>query len=175
MSERFYEKSGEDRYGAGALAGDLAESKVAAACEARNRPLAPFGPRRVSTERAQQMTWPEEVRHAPDFLEFGRFMEVQGCGRSGEVIFKKQKLEALVFWAALMPVWFGIYNSDRDEVMFADLATVLWAVMHPVSEHFVLDEDTRYPKEAVKVPYDLLKERRVKDAFAAQKKFGGVS
>lgn len=168
----FHEKAGEDRYGADALAGDLAEAKVAAVCEARSRPLAPFGPRRVSTERAQHMTWQKEIRHAPDFLEFGRFMEVQGCGKSGLVIFKKDKLDALIFWNGLMPVWFGIYNSDTDEVMFADLPAVLWAVQHPDSTPIVLDPDTRHPKDAWEVPWTLLRGVEYADAFAARKAIG---
>jgi hypothetical protein len=174
MTERFYEKSGLERYGADAMAGDLAESKVSETCAAMGRPLADFGPRRVNVERAQHMTWHEVIRHAPDFLQFGRFMEVQGCGRSGEVIFKMGKLNALLFWNSLMPVWFGIYNSHLDEVMFADYASVMWAVTHPDAQHFILDPDTSNPKEAVKVPYTLLLERRVQDAFAAQKVVGGI-
>lgn len=165
----FHTLSGEDRYGSGAMAGDLAEAKVAAVCQARSRPLAPFGPRRVSTERAQQMTWQKEVRYSPDFLEFGRFMEVQGCGKSGLVIFKKEKLDALIFWNGLMPVFFGIYNSDTDQVMFADLPAVLWAVQHPVSTPIVLDADTRYPKDAFEVPWNLLRGVEYADAFAAHK------
>lgn len=165
----FHTLSGEDRYGSGAMAGDLAEAKVAAVCQARSRPLAPFGPRRVSTERAQQMTWQKEVRYSPDFLEFGRFMEVQGCGKSGLVIFKKEKLDALIFWNGLMPVFFGIYNSDTDQVMFADLPAVLWAVQHPSSTPIVLDADTRYPKDAFEVPWNLLRGVEYADAFAAHK------
>lgn len=167
--QAFHTLSGEDRYGADGLAGDMAEAAVAEVCRLRNRPVAPFGPRRVSTERAQQMTWQKEVRYAPDFLEFGRFIEVQGCGNSGVVIFKKEKLDALIFWNGLMPVFFGIYNSATDQVMFADLPAVLWAVQHPSATPIVLDEDTRYPKDAWEVRWDLLRGVEFADAFAAHK------
>jgi hypothetical protein len=167
--QAFHTLSGEDRYGADGLAGDMAEAAVRAVCQNRNRPVVDFGPKRVSTERAQQMTWQKEVRYAPDFLEFGRFIEVQGCGQSGNVIFKKEKLDALIFWNGLMPVFFGIYNSATKQVMFADLPAVLWAVHHPDSRPIVLDEDTKYPKDAFEVPWQLLKGVEFADAFAAHK------
>lgn len=168
MSTPFYEQSGEDRYGADAMAGDLAERKVAAVCEARNRPVVRFGPFRVSTERAQQMTWPKEVRFMPDFLEFGRAIECQGS--NGEyVIFKEEKVQALIWWNTILPVWFGIYNQGTDEVIFADIASVLWAIEHPDTEFMILDADTRYPKDAYKVPMNVLLERKFADAFAAAK------
>lgn len=168
MNAPFYEQSGEDRYGANAMAGDLAESKVAEVLAAMNRPVANFGPRRVSTERAQQMTWDRVIRHAPDFLGWGRFIEVQGSNGT-YVIFKQEKLEDLTWWAGIMPVFFGIYLQAQDKVIFCDLATIVWAIAHADSEELILDADTRYPKQAWKVPVSVLMERRVVDAFAASK------
>lgn len=165
---RFYEQSGLNRYGENAMAGDLAESKVSQVCDARDRPVASFGPRRVSTARAQQMTWDRRVRHAPDFLEWGRFIEVQGSnGRT--VIFKQEKLEDLTWWNSLMPVFFGIYLQAQDEVIFCDLPSVLWAIAHPETTPLILDPETRYPKQAWEIPVPVLLERRVVDAFAAAK------
>lgn len=165
----FHMLDGLDRYGADGMAGDLAESKVSAVCEARNRPLQPFGPRRVPTERAQHTTWVDVVRHSPDFLEWGRFMEVQGSD-GNTIIFKAGKLQALSWWDTLMPVFFGIYLQAQDEVLFCDLPTVLWAIAHEDSEEMILDPDTRNPKQAWRVPVAVLKERLVTDAFAAAKK-----
>jgi hypothetical protein len=173
MSPAYYERSGEDRYGANSIAGDLAEDAVARVCvEQFNRPVVRFGPARVDTGRAQQTTWHPLVRHAPDFLQFGRFIECQGT--NGEyVIFKKDKLEALITWNALMPVWFGLYNSTSDEVIFADLACVLWAIHHPDTEPMTLDADTKLPKEAWKVPLDVLLVTRFHNAFEAERVTGG--
>jgi hypothetical protein len=165
----FHEMTGLDRYGENALAGDLAEEKVSQVCAARERPLQPFGPRRVPTERAQHTTWAEVIRHAPDFLEWGRFMEVQGS--DGEtVIFKAAKLQALTWWDGMMPVFFGIYLTRQDSVLFCDLPTVLWAIAHPEAQELILDPDTRNPKTAFQVPVWVLLERETTDAFAASKK-----
>lgn len=151
------------------MAGDLAESKVEKVLSDMDRPVASFGPRRVSTARAQQMTWERRIRHAPDFLGWGRFIEVQGSNGS-YVIFKQEKLEDLSWWSTVMPVFFGIYLQAQDQVIFCDLASVLWAISHETSEELVLDGDTRYPKQAWKVPVSVLMERRVIDAFAAAKR-----
>ena len=165
---RFYEQSGINRYGENAMAGDLAESKVSQVLEALDRPVASFGPRRVSTARAQQMTWDRRIRHAPDFLGWGRFIEAQGSnGRT--VIFKQEKLEDLTWWQSIMPVFFGLYLQAQDEVVFCDLPSVLWALAHPETKELILDGDTRYPKQAWEIPVPVLLERRVKDAFAAAK------
>ena len=150
------------------MAGDLAESKVEQVMAAMDRPVQPFGPRRVSTARAQQMTWDRRVRHAPDFLGWGRFIEVQGSNGS-YVIFKHEKLDDLMWWAVLMPVFFGIYLQAQDQVIFCDIASIFWAIAHEDSEELILDKDTRYPKQAWKVPVSVLLERRVVDAFAAAK------
>jgi hypothetical protein len=174
MSPQFRDKKGLDRYGAGSMAGDLAEAKVAEACKTiLDRPVQEFGPKHVDTSRAQQMTWPEVVRYMPDFLGFGRFIEAQGSGGSS-VVFKDQKLEALLFWHTLMPVWFGIYNQATDEVIFADLPSILWACHHPDTRRITLDEGTRAEKKAYDVPLSLLYQVRYRDAFAAEKALGGA-
>jgi hypothetical protein len=164
----FYEKTGENRYGADAMAGDLAESKVEEVMAAMDRPVVPFGPRRVSTARAQQMTWDRVVRHAPDFLGWGRFIEAQGSNGT-YVIFKEEKIADLTWWASLMPVFLGIYLQQQDTVIFCDLGSVRWALAHPDTEELILDAGTNYPKQAWKVPVSALMERRVVDAFAASK------
>jgi hypothetical protein len=164
----FYEKQGLDRYGETGMAGDLAEMKVAAVLAAMDRPVQDFGPRRVSTARAQQMTWARVVRHMPDFLGWGRFIEAQGSNGT-YVIFKQEKLEDLSWWAGMMPVFVGIYLQAQDEVMFCDLSAIRWAIADPSTEQLTLDEDTRYPKVAWKIQISVLKERRVVDVFAASK------
>ena len=169
MSPAYHELSGEERYGADSIAGDMAEQAVAHICERDlNRPVVRFGPARVPTGRAQQTTWHPLVRYAPDFLQFGRFIECQGTG-GDYVIFKKEKLEALITWNALMPVWFGVFDSSRNEVVFMDLAAVLWAVHHTRSEPMLLDQETKFPKEAWKVPLDLFTEVRYHNAFEAER------
>lgn len=165
---KFYEQSGVNRYGEQAMAGDLAESKVEQVMAGMDRPVVPFGPRRVSTARAQQMTWDRVVRHAPDFLGWGRFIEAQGSG-GDYVIFKAEKLHDLSWWATIMPVFFGIYLQAQDQVIFCDLGSVMWAIAHENSEELTLDADTNYPKQAWKVPVSVLMERRVVDAFSAAK------
>ena len=169
MNIPYYEQKGEDRYGAGSVAGDIAESAVSRVCDEQlNRPVVRFGPARVDTARAQQTTWHPLVRYAPDYLQFGRFIECQGT--AGEyIIFKRNKLEALITWNAWMPVWFGIYNSQTDEVIFADLSSVLWAIHHPDAKPLVLDGDTKAPKEAWKVPIVVLLEVRYHNAFEAER------
>ena len=169
MNGAYYEQTGEDRYGAGSIAGDLAETAVAKVSDEQlNRPVVRFGPARTDTGRAQQVTWHPLIRYAPDFVQFGRLIECQGSG--GEyVIFKKEKLEALITWNAWMPVWFGLYRTDTDEVIFADLAAVLWSVQHPDSEPMLLDAETKFPKEAWKVPLVVLLEPRYYNAFEAER------
>ena len=164
----FYERSGMDRYGENAMAGDLAESKVEKVLADLDRPVASFGPRRVSTARAQQMTWDRVIRHAPDFLGWGRFIEVQGSNGT-YVIFKQEKMEDLTWWSTIMPLFIGISLQAPDKVIFCDLASVLWAIAQEGTEEMILDAETRYPKQAWKVPVSILMERRVVDAFAASK------
>lgn len=168
MDGKFNELSGEARYGDGAMAGDMAEDRVARVLAGMDRPVVPFGPRRVSTARAQHTTWPEVIRHCPDYLGWSRFFEVQGS--DGEtVIFKQAKLDSLMFWDTIMPVFFGIYLQRQDEVVFCDMASVLWAIAHPTTEEIILDADTKNPKDAFRVQVSTLLERRTVDAFAAHK------
>jgi hypothetical protein len=168
----FYELDTEQRLGLDAQAGDLAESKVRQVMAAMDRPLVDFGPKRVDLARAQQTTWAKYIRHAPDYLGWGRFIEVQGSdGHS--VIFKEDKLDSLVFWDGMMPVFFGIYLQAQDSVYFCDLATVLWAIAHEEAEEMILDADSRSPKQAWRVPVPVLMERLTTDAFAASKALKG--
>ncbi len=165
---RYHELDGMDRYGENSLAGDLAEDKVSIVLEQLDRPVVPFGPRRVSTKRAQHTTWTKEIRHAPDFLGWGRFIEVQGSD-GDTVIFKQDKTEALTWWDTIMPVFFGIYLQRQEEVMFCDIETVMWAISQPGVEEITLDEDTRNPKTAWIVPVSVLLDRQTTDAFASSK------
>lgn len=168
MQGRYHELNGMDRYGENSLAGDLAEEKVTQVLEAMDRPVVSFGPKRVSTKRAQHTTWTREIRHAPDFLGWGRFIEVQGS--DGEtVIFKQEKTEALTWWDTIMPVFYGIYLQRQNEVLFCDLETVMWAISQEGVEEIILDADSRNPKTAWIVPISVLKERSTTDAFASAK------
>jgi hypothetical protein len=160
---------GIERYGEDALAGDLAEEKVAKVLADMNRPVAPFGPRRVSTERAQQTTWPEVIRFAPDYLGWNRFIECQGFGHERRVIFKERKLDALVFWNGIMPVWFGLYDAIEDTVTFADLPSVLWAIHHPDTQPLQLDAGNKVEKSAYSVPIEVLHQRQFHNAFEAER------
>jgi hypothetical protein len=169
MNIPFHERKGIDRFGADALAGDLAEEKVAKVMADMNRPVAPFGPRRVPTERAQQTTWPEVIRFAPDYLGWNRFIECQGFGRDRRVIFKERKLEALIYWNGIMPVWFGIYDAIEDTVTFADLSVVLWAIHHPETTTLELDAGNKAEKMAYSVPIEVLHERQFYNAFEADR------
>lgn len=169
MEGRFYEQSGFNRYGESAPAGDLAEDKVAQVMAAMDRPVQSFGPRRTPTERGQQLTWDSRVRHAPDYLGWGRFIEVQGSnGRT--VIFKQVKLDDLAWWDTIMPVFFGIYLQAQDQVIFCDLNSVRWAISHESTKELTLDPDTKNPKLAFEVPVEVLLQRRVLDSFSAHKK-----
>jgi hypothetical protein len=164
----FHELQGLDRYGEDAMAGDLAEGKVEAYMESIDRPVIPFGPRRVSTKRAQHTTWMKELRHAPDYLGWGRFIEVQGSdGRT--IIFKEDKLNSLIWWNGLMPVFFAVYLQSQDQIMICDLNAVLWATLDPSSEEIILDADTRAPKNAWRIPVEVFMDRLTTDAFAASK------
>jgi len=168
MQGRYHELEGMDRYGENSLAGDLAEEKVTQVLEAMDRPVVSFGPKRVSTKRAQHTTWTREIRHAPDFLGWGRFIEVQGSD-GDTVIFKQEKTEALTWWDTIMPVFYGIYLQRQNEVLFCDLETVMWAISQEGVEEITLDADTRNPKTAWIVPISVLMERQTTDAFASTK------
>jgi hypothetical protein len=165
----YHQLSGMERYGENALAGDLAEEKVAKVMADMNRPVVPFGPRRVSTERAQQTTWPEVIRFSPDYLGWNRFIECQGFGRDRRIIFKERKLDALIYWNGIMPVWFGLYDAIEDTVIFADLSSVLWAVHHPETETLELDSGIKAEKAAYSVPLSVLLERQYNNAFEADR------
>jgi hypothetical protein len=73
------------------MAGDLAEAKVMEFMQTIDRPVQHFGAKHVPTERAQATTWTPKIRHAPDFLGWAKFFEVQGCWNK-HVIFKVDKL-----------------------------------------------------------------------------------
>lgn len=160
----FKDLKGEERYGEGARAGDLAESKTMEFMESIDRPVQHFGAKHVPTERAQATTWTPKIRHAPDFLGWGKFFEVQGCWNE-HVIFKTDKLEALLAWDAEMPVWYAIYIQATDEILICPLQTVLWACSDTRSRSILLDEGTRAEKHAFEVPIAVLLEVRVRDAM----------
>jgi len=168
MTVSFHELDGESRYGEGAMAGDLAEAKVKEFMASIDRPVHDFGPKHVPTDRAQATTWTEKIRHAPDFLGWGKFIEVQGC-YSGTVLFKPDKLAALMEWDAEMPVWFAVYIQSTDEVLICPLQTVIWACADSRSQCIVLDEGTRGEKTAYQVPIEILLDVRVADSFAVDR------
>ena len=168
MTPAYHELDGESRYGAESMAGDLAEQKVREFMASIDRPVQDYGPKRVPTERAQATTWTPKIRHTPDFLGWGRFIEAQGC-YSDNLLFKIDKLAALEEWAWEMPVWFGLYVQKTDEVILAPLETVLWACMDERSQVVVLDAGTRGEKFAYEVPIEVLLDVRVSDAFAVDR------
>jgi len=165
MNASFHELDGEARYGEGAMAGDLAESKVKEFMSSIDRPVHDFGPKHVPTDRAQATTWTEKIRHVPDFLGWGKFIEVQGC-YADHVLFKPDKLGALIEWDLEMPVWFAVYIQSTDEILICPLLTVLWACGDSRSRCVVLDAGTRGEKTAYEVPIEVLLDVRVSDAFA---------
>ena len=168
MSPTFRELAGEQRYGAGTIAGDTAEDKVRTFMDSIDRPVVDFGPKRVPTERAQARSWTLKVRHMPEFLGWGKFIEAQGCW-SDAVIFKVDKLESLAEWDREMPVWFGIYVQLTDEVILCPFNTALWACYDTRSQYMILDAGTRGEKEAYRVPIEVLLDVRVSDAFAVDR------
>lgn len=164
----YHNLTGEQRYGSGAIAGDIAEEKVRQFMASIDRPVQDFGPKHVPTERAQAMSWTPKIRHTPDFLGWGKFIETQGCW-SDHVIVKPDKLDALAEWNLEMPVWMAIYVQKTDEVIICPLETIVWACHDSRSEAIILDEGTRGQKEAYKVPVEVLFEIRVGDAFAVDR------
>lgn len=164
----FRDLSGEERYGAGAPAGDTAESKVSEYMASIDRPVVDFGPKHIPTDRAMAMTWTAKMRHAPDYLGWGKFIEVQGCW-SDTVVFKPDKLAALMEWANEMPVWFAIYIQKTDEVLLCPLETAIWACADERSQCIVLDENTKGEKYAYEVPIEALLNLRVHDSFAVDR------
>jgi hypothetical protein len=168
MTPAYHELDGENRYGAESMAGDLAEEKVRQFMDSIDRPVQDFGPKRVPTERAQATTWSDKVRHTPDFLGWGRFIEAQGC-YSDRILFKVDKLIALEEWAQEMPVWFALYVQKTDEIILAPLETVMWACADERSQLVLLDAGTRGEKYAYEVPIEVLLDVRVADAFAVDR------
>jgi hypothetical protein len=159
---------GEDRYGEGAASGDLAEAKTLEYFDSIDRPLQDFGPKHIPTDRAVNLTWPAKIRHMPDFLGWGKFVEAQGCW-ADKVVFKPEKLAALLEWEVEMPVWFSIYIQKTDEILLAPLNTVLWACADTRSQCIVLDEGTPAEKIAYEVPLEVMFDVRVHDALAVDK------
>jgi hypothetical protein len=168
MTPAYHELPGEQRYGAEGMAGDLAEDKVSSVLSAMDRPVVRFGVSRVDTQRAQHTTWSPLIRYAPDFLGWARFIECQGTN-GDTVLFKEPKLESLIVWNTVMPVWFGLYNMKDDTVIFADLPSVLWACKHPQTQNIILDAGTKGEKVAYEVPLSLLQEIRFNNAFEADR------
>lgn len=159
---------GEDRYGANGASGDLAEAKTLAYFDSIDRPLQEFGPKHIPTDRAVNLTWTSKIRHMPDFLGWGKFIESQGCW-SDKVVFKPNKLAALLEWDLEMPVWFSIYIQKTDEIILAPLHTILWACADERSQCILLDEGTYAEKEAYEVPLEVFFDVRVHDALAVDK------
>jgi hypothetical protein len=171
---RFRDLPGHLRYGANAPAGDESEQKVKEFMASIDRPVQEFGPKRVPTERGQALTWTPMVRHAPDFLGWGKFIEVQTC-YSKSIVFKKDKLNVLKYWDIIMPVWFAVYVKKTDEIILASLFTVLWACQDQRTQSITLDKGTRGEKEAFEVPIEVMLEVMVNDAFAVDREIRRVN
>lgn len=168
MTPGFRNLEGEERYGEGAASGDLAEAKTLAFFEAIDKPLQDFGPKHIPTDRPVNLSWPDKIRHMPDFLGWGMFVEAQGCW-SDHVVVKPDKLKSLLEWEMEMPVWFSVYIQKTDEILIAPLHTLLWACADERSRCIVLDGGTPAEKYAFEVPIEVLLEVRVHDAFAVDK------
>lgn len=79
-------------------------------------------------------TLPAFIRHAPDFVQVGGHMwEAQGCGEDRMFVFKKDKLESMWMWHALLlptgrELRWALYVQP-DEVLYrSSFDHVLWAI-----------------------------------------------
>lgn len=154
----------------GSYAGTESEAAALAFMASRGRPLARFGFDRVSTADAVVATYPNVIRHTPDFIgPGGKFYEVQACGYDRTLTFKLEKLEALARWQefANAPVRFLLYIQAEQTMLCATWDAVLSAIHEPECERVVLDAGSQRPKEAVRVPLSALLRFEVVDAFDA--------
>lgn len=64
---------------------------------------------------------PPELRYTPDYLTAQGLVEVQGLGRDQILKVKHEKLEALVWWSKIHPVYMFVYDSHKDRSFMVDL------------------------------------------------------
>jgi hypothetical protein len=84
--------------------GDEAEGVATLVYKERKLRLTPYGWNRPD---AYMGKWPTFIRYQPDFICDEYMLEAQGCGRSGKMKFKLEKIEAQTVWAELFQLrWF---------------------------------------------------------------------
>jgi hypothetical protein len=153
----FNELSGLERYGEGAVSGDIAENAVMDWFKNNKYEILHYGPKHVPTGAYLAGSWTKEVRYTPDFLARGTLVEVQGC-RDTRMIVKCEKLEVLFnHWNKVMRTVFAFYIISDNLIVFADVETV-WNLVHshPGVEVITLDENTKAEKQAWSIPLGLL-------------------
>lgn len=154
------------------LAGTPAEKAVERWLATRNRPMFRFGFEKLPTSIAPAASWQPVIRHAPDYLTLGHFLEVQGTNKE-QVFFKQSKLQSLKQWEGFggMTVRFAIWVSHQDRVIATNLNGVLWAIRHDDAEWSDvgpgLGEDPT-PKPGWWVPLEVLDGMEVVDAWDAE-------
>ena len=175
MSPAWHEQSIHDRISG--LAGKPAENAFELVMADRDRVLGKqlfrFGFDQVDTRDGALATFPRVLRHAPDYVSVGGHMyEVQGCGQDRTLTFKREKLEDMLKWQEFMgrQVRWAFFVQADDTVLFSTMDAVLSALQDERTTMTVLDPDTLNPKEAWRVPVEVLYDKRVKDCFGAAKK-----
>lgn len=175
MNVPYNERSIHERIGG--LAGKPAENAFVAVMQDQGRELGKhvfrFGFDQVSTTDGVVATFPPVLRHTPDFVSVGgHIWECQGCGVDRMITIKEDKLSDLLKWQQFInrSLRWSFYVQPDDIVLFATTDAVLWAINHEDTQTTVLDPDTSAPKKAWRVPVSVFMERRVKDAFAAERK-----
>ena len=154
----------------GGVAGEIAEQEAERRMEAIGRPIYRFGTRKIPTDLAMPASWPLVIRATPDYIGLGCFYEVQGCGQSNVIHFKKEKLEALAFWHQLMPVRFLIYVQPSDEMWGCDLKAVHTMINHESTELSTFQTGRERAKKVALVPVEVLKTLQVQDVFGSERK-----
>jgi hypothetical protein len=87
-----------------AAMGDEAEKVAALIYEERKIALTPYGWNRPE---AYMGKWSAFIRYMPDFITNDYLLETQGCGRSGKMKFKLEKIAAQTVWAEQFQLrWF---------------------------------------------------------------------
>lgn len=68
---------------------------------------------------------PKRLRYTPDYLTSKGFVECQGFGRDQLLKVKRDKLDAMCWWATVHPVDYFIWDSSKKRSMFMPLDQLL--------------------------------------------------
>lgn len=68
---------------------------------------------------------PKRIRYAPDYLMSAKFVECQGFGKDQTLKVKRDKLDAMCWWATVHPVEWFIWDSFKKRYMFLPLDSLL--------------------------------------------------